>query len=89
MVTGRLRERVYVGDHCHVCVKDGTQVQGTSTTTPCPGNTEQEVSLDVNTQYLSQPQTIMSYDGFVCQDDVMVFAATSNYRLGCSDLPNI
>ena len=31
---------------------------------------------------LSQPQTINSYDGFGCHDDVEVVAVTSDYRLG-------
>ena len=32
-----------------------------------------------------QPQTINLYDGFVCQDDVVVVAVTSDYRLERTD----
>ena len=34
---------------------------------------------------LSRPQTINSYYGFVCHDDVVVVDATSDYRLARSD----
>ena len=34
---------------------------------------------------LSRPQTINLYDGFVCHDDVVVVASTSDYWLGRSD----
>ena len=34
---------------------------------------------------LSRPQTINLYDGFVCHDDVIVVASTTDYRLGRSD----
>ena len=36
-------------------------------------------------ELLSRPQTINLYDGFVCHDDVVVVASTSDYRLGRSD----
>ena len=38
-------------------------------------------------QVLSRPQTINLYDGFICHDDVVVVASTSDYSITCLGRP--
>ena len=48
-------------------------------------NETENTNENTNLRQLSRPQTINLYDGFVCHDDVVVVASTSDYRLGRSD----